>query len=117
VAELAMSRRQVAQLRYREDYVAERGEGALGLTVPLPVSSRRYKGELVDYWIESLLPEGETRTVLEQFFWVRRGDGFALLTAVGRGCAGAAGWKSFFPGANRNLPGPQAGAGASAKIT
>jgi serine/threonine-protein kinase HipA len=84
-----MSRRQVAQLRYREDYVAERGEGALGLTVPLPVSGRRYRGELVDYWIESLLPEGETRTVLEQYFGVRRGDGFGLLTAIGRDCAGA----------------------------
>jgi serine/threonine-protein kinase HipA len=89
VAELTMSRRQLAQLRYREDYVAERGEGALGLTVPLPVSGRRYKGELVDYWIESLLPEGEARTVLEQYFRVRRGDGFALLTAIGRDCAGA----------------------------
>ena len=89
VAELTMSRRQLAQLRYREDYVAERGEGALGLTVPLPVSGRRYRGELVDYWIESLLPEGETRTVLEQYFRVRRGDGFALLTAIGRDCAGA----------------------------
>ena len=89
VAELTMSRRQVAQLHYREDYVAERGEGALGLTVPLPISGRRYKGELVDYWIESLLPEGETRTVLEQYFRVRRGDGFALLTAIGRDCAGA----------------------------
>jgi serine/threonine-protein kinase HipA len=89
VAELTISRRQLPQLRYREDYVAERGEGALGLTVPLPVSGRRYKGELVDYWIESLLPEGETRTVLEQYFRVRRGDGFALLTAIGRDCAGA----------------------------
>lgn len=89
VAELTMSRRKVAQLRYRGDYVAERGEGALGLTVPLPVSGQRYKGELVDYWIESLLPEGETRTVLEQYFRIRRGDGFALLTAIGRDCAGA----------------------------
>ena len=89
VAELTISRRQLAQLRYREDYVTERGEGALGLTVPLPVSGHRYRGELVDYWIESLLPEGETRTVLEQYFRVRRGDGFALLTAIGRDCAGA----------------------------
>jgi HipA-like protein len=88
-AELTMSRRQLAQLRYREDYVAERGEGAPGLTVPLPVSGRRYRGELVDFWIESLLPEGETRTVLEQYFRVRRGDGFALLTAIGRDRAGA----------------------------
>jgi serine/threonine-protein kinase HipA len=89
VADLTINRRQVAQFRYRDDYVAERGEGALGLSVPLPVSSRRFKGELVDHWMESLLPEGETRTVLEQYFRVRRGDGFALLAALGRDCAGA----------------------------
>jgi serine/threonine-protein kinase HipA len=89
VADLTVNRRQVAQLRYRHDYVAERGEGALGLSVPLPVSSRRFGGDLVDRWIESLLPEGETRTVLEQYFRVRRGDGFALLAALGRDCAGA----------------------------
>ena len=41
VADLTVNRRQVAQLRYRGDYVAERGDGALGLSVPLPVSSRR----------------------------------------------------------------------------
>jgi len=89
VADLTVNRRQVAQLRYRDDYVAERGEGALGLSVPLPVTSRRFKGDLVDHWMESLLPEGETRTVLEQYFRVHRGDGFALLAALGRDCAGA----------------------------
>lgn len=89
VADLTVNRRQVAQLRYRDDYVAERGEGALGLSVPLLVTSRRFRGDLVDHWIESLLPEGETRTVLEQYFRVRRGDGFALLAALGRDCAGA----------------------------
>src|ERR1700691_1332905 len=89
VADLTVNRQQVAQLRYRDDYVAERGEGALGLSVPLPVSSRRFRGDLVDRWIESLLPEGETRTILEQYFSIRRGDGFALLAALGRDCAGA----------------------------
>jgi serine/threonine-protein kinase HipA len=89
VADLTVTRRRVAQLRYRDDYVAERGEGALGLSVPLPVTGRRFKGDLVDYWMESLLPEGETRTVLEQYFRIRRGDGFALLAALGRDCAGA----------------------------
>lgn len=89
VADLTLNRRQVAQLRYRDDYVAERGEGALGVSVPLPITSRRFKGDLVDHWMESLLPEGETRTVLEQYFRVRRGDGFALLAALGRDCAGA----------------------------
>lgn len=89
VADLTVNRRQTPQLRYRDDYVAERGEGALGLSVPLPVSSLRFKGDLVDHWMESLLPEGETRTVLEQYFRVRRGDGFALLAALGRDCMGA----------------------------
>jgi serine/threonine-protein kinase HipA len=89
VADLTVNRRQIAQLRYRDDYVAERGEQSLGLSVPLPVSSQPFKGRLVDRWIESLLPEGETRTILEQYFRVRRGDGFALLAALGRDCAGA----------------------------
>jgi len=89
VADLTVSRRQVAQLRYRDDYVAERGEGALGLSVALPVTSQRVSGDVVEFWIESLLPEGETRTTLEQYFRIRRGDGFALLAALGRDCAGA----------------------------
>lgn len=89
IAELEMSRRQSPLLRYREDYVAERGDGAPGLSVPLPVSSRPFRGDVVGYWMESLLPEGEARTVLEQYFGARRGDGFALLAAIGRDCAGA----------------------------
>lgn len=89
VADLTVSRRRVPQLRYRPDYVAERGVGALGLSIPLSVAVRPYKGDLVDFWIESLLPEGETRTLLERYFGIRRGDGFALLAAIGRDCAGA----------------------------
>jgi serine/threonine-protein kinase HipA len=89
VADLTMNRRRVPQLRYRGRYVAEQGIGALGLSVPLPVASRPFRGDIVDYWIENLLPEGETRTVLERYFGVRRGDGFALLAVIGRDCAGA----------------------------
>src|SRR5258708_25587493 len=55
VADLTVNRQKVAQLRYLGDYVAERGEGALGLSVPLPVSSRRFAGDPVDYWMVSLL--------------------------------------------------------------
>ena len=89
IADLTL-RRRIPQLRYRAEYVAEQGVGALGLSVPLPVATRPFRGNAVDYWIESLLPEGETRTVLERYFRVRRGDGFALLAAIGRDCAGAA---------------------------
>lgn len=77
------------KLRYRQEFAEERGEGALGLSIPLPVTRKPYSGELVDFWMEGLLPEGETRTVLERYFRVRRGDGFALLAALGRDCAGA----------------------------
>lgn len=38
------------------------------------------------FWLRG---EGETRTVLEQYFRIRRGEGFALLAALGRDCAGA----------------------------
>lgn len=34
VADLTVNRRQVAQLRYRDDYVAERGEGHSGSLFP-----------------------------------------------------------------------------------
>lgn len=88
-ADLTISRRRVPQLRYRAEYVDRRGEGSLGLTIPLSVRRKAYSGEIVDHWIESLLPEGETRTVLENYFHVRRGDGYGLLTALGRDCAGA----------------------------
>jgi serine/threonine-protein kinase HipA len=57
--------------------------------VPLLVTRRAYRGDPVDFWIEGLLPEGETITVLERFFGIRRGDGFALLEKLGRDCAGA----------------------------
>lgn len=88
-ADLTIGRRRVPKLRYRQEFVEERGEGALGLSIPLPVTRKPYSGELVDFWVEGLLPEGETRTVLERYFRVRRGDGFTLLAALGRDCAGA----------------------------
>jgi len=89
VARLTVNRRREPRLRYLSAYVDQRGEGALGLSVPLPVAGRPYRGDVVDHWIEGLLPEGETRTVLERYFRIRRGDGFGLLRALGRDCAGA----------------------------
>lgn len=94
VADLVMGRKSVPELCYRHDYVAEKGEGALGLSIPLPVAARRYRGDSVAWWMEGLLPEGETRTSLERFFRVRRGDSFALLAALGRDCAGAVAFTS-----------------------
>jgi serine/threonine-protein kinase HipA len=59
------------------------------LSTALPVRETPYRGTPVEYWAEATLPEGETRTVLEQLFAVRRGDTFGLLGAIGADCAGA----------------------------
>ena len=76
-------------LRYAGDVVARLGEGAVGVSVALPVRSRPYRGQAAETWAEGLLPEGETRTTLERLFRVRRGDTFGLLRVLGRDCAGA----------------------------
>jgi serine/threonine-protein kinase HipA len=89
VGELSIGRGRGLELRYRPDFVSEQGEGTLGLSIPLPIRMKAYRGDVVDWWVEGLLPEGETRTVLENYFDVRRGDSFGLITAIGRDCAGA----------------------------
>lgn len=89
VATLLQTRTGELRLRYAEATVERLGEGAIVMSVALPVSTRRYKGTRVEYWAESLLPEGEARTTIEQRFGVRRGDTFGLLAAIGSDCAGA----------------------------
>jgi serine/threonine-protein kinase HipA len=89
VADLRLDRRGRLSLRYRPDVIDRLGQGALCLSVALPVRAGPYRDAAVERWIEGLLPEGETRTVLERRFAVRRGDSFALLCALGRDCAGA----------------------------
>jgi serine/threonine-protein kinase HipA len=94
VATLRRTRRDQLQLQYTEDAVSTHGVGSVAMSVALPTAARPYAGRHVEYWAESVLPEGETRTHIEQQFGVRRGDTFALLTAIGSDCAGAI---SFLP--------------------
>jgi len=104
VADLTAGRRDRLRLVYRPEVVERLGRGALCLSAALPVRPAPYRESSAERWTEGLLPEGETRTVLEQRFSVRRGDSFALLTALGRDCAGAV---SFLPGdAKPPSPGP-----------
>jgi serine/threonine-protein kinase HipA len=81
------------RLRYDQTAIDSYGPGAVILSVALPVATR-HRGRSVEFWAESWLPEGETRTVVEQRFGVRRGDSFGLLEAIGADCAGAV---SFLP--------------------
>lgn len=94
LATLLRTRSGELRLRYTDAAVQRFGENSIVMSVALPVSGRPYKGMPVEYWAESLLPEGETRTTIEQRFGVRRGDTFGLLAAIGADCAGAV---SFLP--------------------
>jgi serine/threonine-protein kinase HipA len=89
VADLYSSRGKSLSLVYTEEAIGIFGLGGLCLSVALPVRRSAYSHEEVFPWVEGLLPEGETRTVLEREFQVRRGDTFGLLAKIGRDCAGA----------------------------
>ncbi len=102
VADVAESRRGL-QLAYRDSAVATYGVGGLCLSTALPVTPKPYRGDAAQSWCEGLLPEGETRTQLEEQFHVRRGDTFGLLAAIGRDCAGAATF--LLPGEMPTAPG------------
>lgn len=88
VASLEQTRRGELRLRYTEHAITALGFGSVALSVALPVA-RRHHGVPVELWAECMLPEGETRTAVEDRFGVRRGDTFALLEAIGADCAGA----------------------------
>jgi serine/threonine-protein kinase HipA len=89
VADVGMDRRGRLSLRYRPEVIDRLGQGTLCLSIALPVRSGPYRHDTVERWIEGLLPEGETRTILERRFSIRRGDSVGLLCALGRDCAGA----------------------------
>ncbi|MGL4743952.1 MAG: type II toxin-antitoxin system HipA family toxin [Dermatophilaceae bacterium] len=88
LADLEQVRSGELRLRYQPAGIAAHGLGSIVLSIALPVAAR-HRGDAVTRWVESLLPEGETRTALEDRFGVRRGDSFGLLTAIGADCAGA----------------------------
>lgn len=88
IADLEQVKSGELRLRYAQASIARHGQGSIVLSIALPVEPR-HRGAAVARWVESMLPEGETRTSLEDRFGVRRGDSFGLLAAVGADCAGA----------------------------
>jgi len=88
IADLEQVRSGDLHLRYLPASISTRGLGSIALSIALPARPR-HKGQVVTRWVESMLPEGETRTSLEDRFGVHRGDSFGLLQAIGADCAGA----------------------------
>lgn len=107
------------ELRYTPDVVRALGVGALCLSAALPVAAKPYRDSkpgtpkprrAVEFWAEGLLPEGETRTLLERRFDIRRGDTIGLLAAIGADCAGAVSFVTDTGSGNsRDLHSPASG--------
>lgn len=89
IAMLRRTRRRELQLQYVDRALENHGLGSIALSVALPTRRATFRGTPVENWAEAVLPEGESRTVLEERFAVRRGDTFGLIRAIGGDCAGA----------------------------
>lgn len=77
------------RLRYDTEALDTYGLGARPLSLSLPLTDKRVQGDALERFLDNLLPEGAVRGALERAYRIRPGDTFALLTRIGRECAGA----------------------------
>ena len=89
VGELEQLRTSRLRLRFTEGALSTYGFGARPLSLSLPLTDKRVQGDALERFCDNLLPEGTVRAVLEREHSIRPGDAFALLTHIGRECAGA----------------------------
>ncbi len=78
--------------RYRFEYeasLAEEQSGAVVLSASLPIQSDSFAPGQSAPFFEGLLPEGAVRATIAQLLHLSEEDGFGLLAALGRECAGA----------------------------
>jgi serine/threonine-protein kinase HipA len=89
LGELEQLRNGRLRLRYDTAALDTYGIGARPLSLSLPLTDRRVQGDHLERYLDNLLPEGSVRGTLEREHQIRPGDTFALLTHIGRECAGA----------------------------
>jgi serine/threonine-protein kinase HipA len=74
---------------YSAELVDEAGEGAIVVSNSLPVRREPYDAMATRTFFDGLLPEDARRDEIARELRVSPNDGFALLTRIGRDCAGA----------------------------
>jgi len=77
------------RLVYTEDALSHYELGTPLLSLSLPVTERRYTQGVVRPFIDSILPEGESRRSIARDVGVRPDDTYGLIRELGRDCAGA----------------------------
>ncbi|WP_102158481.1 HipA domain-containing protein [Zhihengliuella halotolerans] len=76
-------------LRYTDEAIAKHGEGALLLSLRLPVRREAYPSVAAKYFLDGLLPEDHVRAALANKARLATEDTYGLLRAYGLDCAGA----------------------------
>lgn len=77
------------RLAYDPELVQKVGPGKALLSNSLPARPEPYSAEATQAYVEGLLPEGPRRRRLGQELDIDAGDGYLLLTELGRDCSGA----------------------------
>lgn len=75
--------------RFAYDTKYARRDGAIALSVSLPVRDAPFEGAVVRNWFCNLLPEGAVRDAIVSRLRIPPRDDFALLASIGGECAGA----------------------------
>lgn len=74
---------------YEAEVVADAGAGAVVLSHSLPVREEPYDAISTRIFFDALLPESSRREEVARELRIDSSDGYGLLAAVGRDCAGA----------------------------
>lgn len=89
VALIERDRRGRPTLQYTDEAFARYPLGTPLLSLVMPLVRQRYAQGVTRAFLDGLLPEGESRTVIANDARVDRDDTFGLIRALGRDCAGA----------------------------
>lgn len=77
------------ELDYTPEWLAD--DGAMPLSLSLPLSPTTYRGQVLDNYLDNLLPEGrDLRERVASAVGAESPRAFDLLSAIGRDCVGAA---------------------------
>src|SRR6056297_1220579 len=86
----SLTKQGVHEFRYAESWIASAHTRPISLSMPLQPASQVYKGDVVEYFFENLLPNNiDIRRRIQDRFGTSSTRAFELLEEIGRDCVGA----------------------------
>src|SRR6056297_1594862 len=85
----SLTKQGVHEFRYAESWIASAHTRPISLSMPLQPASQVYKGDVVEYFFENLLPNNiDIRRRIQYRFGTSSTRAFELLEEIGRDCVG-----------------------------